>query len=397
MLDGVRASDCPGCTRSRDQVVATARNPGSLSGLASAFPGKVQTTALDVTKPGDAARAVALADETFGGLDILVNNAGFGFIGAIEEATPEEYRPMFEANVFGLIETTRAALPSLRRKRGGRVVNMSSGAGIKGMQGSGYYNATKFAVEGLSEALAQEVAPFGMAVIIVEPGPFRTDFLGRSMAMAKRELPEYAATAGVFRAYRADNDGKQVGDPDKAIKVMFKAIDSDDPPLHLPLGPRAYALSRAKIAEFHARHRCLGGGGHRDGLRRLTAARPRVTRRRGRSRSLFVRRDMPRKIRSVRRRVLWFRFRPCRKPTPFSIPCAARRSPRPSDRSRPSCATVPTRTSSGSTRSTSPNASRSGRKRSSPPSFTARASASSNSPGTCSAGIAAACSTPTRR
>jgi NAD(P)-dependent dehydrogenase (short-subunit alcohol dehydrogenase family) len=118
------------------------------------------------------------------------------------------------------------------------------------LQGSGHYNATKFAVEGISEALAQEVAPFGIAVIIVEPGPFRTDFLGRSMSLAKKEMPEYAGTAGVFRTFRANNDGKQVGDPDKAVKVILKAVDAEKPPLHLPLGARAYALARTKIAEF---------------------------------------------------------------------------------------------------------------------------------------------------
>jgi NAD(P)-dependent dehydrogenase (short-subunit alcohol dehydrogenase family) len=234
-----------------DQVVATARDPARLSDLTKAFPKTARAAALDVTKPGDAGKAVALAVEAFGRLDVLVNNAGFGFIGAIEEATPDEYRPMFETNVFGLLETTRAALPALRKTgAGGRIVNMSSGAGIKGLQGSGHYNATKFAVEGISEALAQEVAPFGIAVIIVEPGPFRTDFLGRSISAAKKEMPEYAATAGMFRAYRANNDGKQAGDPHKAVAVMLKAIDSEKPPLHLPLGARAYELARAKIAEF---------------------------------------------------------------------------------------------------------------------------------------------------
>jgi NAD(P)-dependent dehydrogenase (short-subunit alcohol dehydrogenase family) len=233
-----------------DSVVLTARNPETLSALADKFPKTARAAALDVTKAGDAAKGVAVAEEAFGGLDILVNNAGFGFIGAIEEATPEEYRPMFETNIIGLLETTRAALPALRKAGGGRIVNMSSGAGIKGLQGSGHYNATKFAVEGISEALAQEVAPFGISVIIVEPGPFRTEFLGRSISAAKREMPEYAKTAGMFRSYKADNDGSQAGDPAKAVKVMLKAIDSAQPPLHLPLGPRAFALARAKIAEF---------------------------------------------------------------------------------------------------------------------------------------------------
>jgi NAD(P)-dependent dehydrogenase (short-subunit alcohol dehydrogenase family) len=233
-----------------DNVVATARDPNSVTAFRTRYPKSARTTALDVTKAGAAAAAVKLAEDAFGGLDILVNNAGFGFIGAIEEAAPEEYRPTYETNVFGLIETTRAALPALRKKGGGRIVNISSGAGIVGAAGFGVYNGTKFAVEGLSEALALEVAPLGIAVIIVEPGPFRTEFLGRSINAAKNELPAYAATVGLTRAYRDNNNGKQLGDPDKAIAVLLKAIDSEKPPLHLPLGKRAYAIIRAKFAAF---------------------------------------------------------------------------------------------------------------------------------------------------
>ena len=235
-----------------DNLVATARNPASLRDLAENHPGTVRTVALDVTRAGDAAAAVKVADESFGGLDILVNNAGFGLMGAIEEGVPGEYRPMFETNVFGLIETTRAALPALRKAGGGRIVNLSSGAGIVGLAGNGYYCASKFAVEGLSEALAEEVAPLGIGVIIVEPGPFRTDFLGRSINVAKLELPAYAETAGKARTYRQSHDGKQAGDPEKAVAVMLNAIDSEHPPLHLPLGERAYALARTKLASFKA-------------------------------------------------------------------------------------------------------------------------------------------------
>jgi NAD(P)-dependent dehydrogenase (short-subunit alcohol dehydrogenase family) len=233
-----------------DNVVVSARDPGTLSEFVAQYPKTARAVALDVTKAGDAAKAVALAQDAFGQLDILVNNAGYGFIGAVEEATPDEYRPMYETNVFGLIETTRAALPALRKSRGGRIVNLSSGAGLLGAPGYGYYNGTKFAVEGLSEALAGEVAPFGIAVIIVEPGPFRTEFLGRSMSVAKHEIAAYSETAGKVRASRPGNDGKQVGDPDKAIKVILHAIDAKDPPLHLPLGPRAYHLARTKIANL---------------------------------------------------------------------------------------------------------------------------------------------------
>ncbi|HWL71931.1 MAG TPA: oxidoreductase [Geminicoccus sp.] len=231
-----------------DQVVATARNTASLEELRQRHPATVRTVALDVTQADSIAHAVAATETAFGRLDVLVNNAGHGFMGAIEEATPDEYRPLFEVNVFGLIETTRAALPLLRRTGGGRIVNLSSGAGIIGMGGHGYYNATKFAVEGLSEALAQEVAPLGIHVIIVEPGPFRTEFLGRSIAVARRQIEAYAATGGAARTYREGNDGRQPGDPAKAVAVMMQAIDAEDPPLHLPIGPRAFDLAERKLA-----------------------------------------------------------------------------------------------------------------------------------------------------
>ncbi|USX55550.1 oxidoreductase [Lentzea sp. HUAS12] len=233
-----------------DQAVVTARDPRSLEDLVAAHPGTCRAVALDVTREGDAAAAISVAEQEFGGLDVLVNNAGQGMVGAIEEGSPEEYRPLFETNVFGVIETTRAALPALRKAGGGRIVMMSSGAGIAGSAGSGYYNATKFAVEGLSEALAQEVAPFGIATIIVEPGPFRTEFLGRSMRMAAAEMPEYAGTAGGRRRYRAEHDGRQPGDPRKAIDVLLRAVDAEHPPLHLPLGAGVYAAARRKFAGF---------------------------------------------------------------------------------------------------------------------------------------------------
>jgi NAD(P)-dependent dehydrogenase (short-subunit alcohol dehydrogenase family) len=131
-------------------------------------------------------------------------------------------------------------------------VNISSGAGIAGAVGYGYYNATKFAVEGLSEALSHELAPLGLKVIIVEPGPFRTDFLGRSVATAERQIDAYSETAGNLRRYRDSNDGRQAGDPAKAVAVILSAVDADDPPLHLPLGPIAYGMAERKLAAFRA-------------------------------------------------------------------------------------------------------------------------------------------------
>ena len=232
-----------------DQVIATARDVKTVEEMAEPFGGRMITVPLDVTDAAAAKAAVAKAVETFGGFDVLVNNAGYGLFGAIEEGTPEEYRPMFEVNVFGLIETTRAALPVLRRS-GGTIVNMSSGAGIAGSGGGGYYNAAKFAVEGISEALAGELEPFGIRVLIVEPGPFRTDFLGRSIRMAANEMPEYAASSR--RHYRETNNGNQAGDPDKAITVILQAVDADDAPLHLPLGPIAHAIAERKLAAFRS-------------------------------------------------------------------------------------------------------------------------------------------------
>ncbi|GJD54090.1 3-phenylpropionate-dihydrodiol/cinnamic acid-dihydrodiol dehydrogenase [Methylobacterium crusticola] len=230
-----------------DQVVATARHVKTIAEMAEPFGGRMITLPLDVTDAAAAKAAVAKAVETFGGFDVLVNNAGYGLFGAIEEGTPEEYRPMFEVNVFGLIETTRAALPVLRRS-GGTIVNMSSGAGIAGGAGGGYYNAAKFAVEGMSEALAGELKPFGIRVLIVEPGPFRTDFLGRSITMAANEMPEYAASSR--KHYRDTSNGNQAGDPVKAIAVILRAVDADDAPLHLPLGPIAHSIAERKLASF---------------------------------------------------------------------------------------------------------------------------------------------------
>jgi NAD(P)-dependent dehydrogenase (short-subunit alcohol dehydrogenase family) len=232
-----------------DQVIATARNVKTIGEMAEPFGGRMITLPLDVTDAAAAKAAVAKAVETFGGFDVLVNNAGYGLFGAIEEGTPEEYRPMFDVNVFGLIETTRAALPVLRRS-GGTIVNMSSGAGIAGGGGGGYYNAAKFAVEGISEALAGELKPFGIRVLIVEPGPFRTDFLGRSITMAANEMPEYAASSR--KQYRETNNGNQAGDPDKAIAVILQAVDADDAPLHLPLGPIAHSIAERKLAAFRS-------------------------------------------------------------------------------------------------------------------------------------------------
>jgi NAD(P)-dependent dehydrogenase (short-subunit alcohol dehydrogenase family) len=230
-----------------DKVVATARSVDALDDLARAYPDTALVCSLDVTDTASIKAALAAADARFGHLDILVNNAGYGLVGAVEELQPGEYRPMFDTNVFGLIEMTRAALALLRRKGGGRIVNFSSVGGITGRQGFGLYNATKFAVEGLSEALAEEVAPFGIKVIIVEPGAFRTEFLGRSIAAGAVRMPEYEGTSGVTRDFSAANNGAQLGDPVRGMDVLMTAILAAEPPLRLPLGKDALQRIDSKL------------------------------------------------------------------------------------------------------------------------------------------------------
>jgi NAD(P)-dependent dehydrogenase (short-subunit alcohol dehydrogenase family) len=243
-----------------DAVVAAARNPAALADLGERYPQHLMPVALDVTDRHGPAAAVAAIKERFGRLDVLVNNAGFGLIGAVEELEPHEYRPMFETNLFGLIETTRAALPLMRRSGGGRIVNLSSVGGFTGRQGFGLYNASKFAVEGLSEALAEEVAPFGIKVIIVEPGAFRTAFLGRSITAGATRLAAYEPTSGATRDFSAANNGAQPGDPARGMALLVQAILAEAPPLRLPLGrdalvriDRKLAMVAADIAPWRSR------------------------------------------------------------------------------------------------------------------------------------------------
>jgi NAD(P)-dependent dehydrogenase (short-subunit alcohol dehydrogenase family) len=223
-----------------DKVVATARKPEQIADLQQQHPENALVVALDVTEDSAIEAAVDAAIQRFGRIDVLVNNAGYGLAGAIEEATEDEYMPVFETNVFGLIRVTRALLPHLRAQRSGHIVNLSSIGGLIGSPGWGYYNASKFAVEGFSEALAAELAPLGIYVTIVEPGPFRTDFLGRSGVEARQRIADYDATAGKTRQYFHDQAGKQPGDPEKAVAAIIAAVEASDPPKHLVLGKIAF-------------------------------------------------------------------------------------------------------------------------------------------------------------
>lgn len=229
------------------RAVVTARNRESIDDLVSGHEGRAIALRLDVTRPADAAAAVRQAEEAFGRIDVLVNNAGIGYFGAIEESDEAEVRRMFEINVFGLARMTQAVLPGMRKRRSGHIVNIASIGGIRAFPAVGFYNATKFAVVGLSEALSLEVAPLGIRVTIVEPSGFRTDWAGRSANEAKQQIADYAETAGKNQASIRGYSGKQPGDPVKAAEAIIKAVESPEPPLHLLLGKAALKGARWKI------------------------------------------------------------------------------------------------------------------------------------------------------
>jgi NAD(P)-dependent dehydrogenase (short-subunit alcohol dehydrogenase family) len=233
-----------------ESVIATARKPAQIADLQQKYPETALAIALDVTDETSIDSAVNAAIDRFGYVDVLVNNAGYGLAGAIEEATEAEFMPVFETNVFGLIRVTRALLPHFRAQRSGNIVNLSSIGGLIGSAGWGYYNASKFAVEGFSEALHAELAPLGIHVTIVEPGPFRTDFLGRSGVEAEQRIADYDQTAGKTREYFHEQAGKQPGDPAKAVAAIIAAVESPEPPRHLVLGKLAFNRMSARLDQW---------------------------------------------------------------------------------------------------------------------------------------------------
>jgi NAD(P)-dependent dehydrogenase (short-subunit alcohol dehydrogenase family) len=229
-----------------DRLVATARAQDFVASFGRSHPESLAVR-LDVTDPQEAQAAVEQAVARFGRLDVVVNNAGYGHFGAIEELRDSELRQQFEVNLFGVLNVTRAALPQLRRQRSGHIVQMSSLNGIEGMVGGGYYCASKFAVEGLSESLAAEVAHLGIKVTIVEPGPHRTEFASADSALVAEPIDDYAESVGAAREAFAGMDGTQPGDPDRAAEAIIEAVDADEPPLRLPLGEMALDNIRAKL------------------------------------------------------------------------------------------------------------------------------------------------------
>jgi NAD(P)-dependent dehydrogenase (short-subunit alcohol dehydrogenase family) len=220
------------------RTVVTARNPATLEGLAATD--NVLVLALDVTQPKQVRAAVEAAQSHFGHIDVLVNNAGIGYFAAIEEGEVPEVRKMFEVNVFGLTAMIQAVLPGMRQRHSGCIVNLSSLAGLRGMPALGQYNATKFAVEGLSQALRQEVEPLGIHVMVVEPSGFRTDWAGRSAHESAHQIDDYMATAGSVRHAVRVSSGHQPGDPVAAARAILQAVDAGQPPHHLLLGNDAF-------------------------------------------------------------------------------------------------------------------------------------------------------------
>jgi NAD(P)-dependent dehydrogenase (short-subunit alcohol dehydrogenase family) len=220
-----------------DSVVAAARSVEALDGLGPRD--RVEAIAMDVTDAEQRDAAVAEAVERFGRIDVLVNNAGRTQVGAVEETTDEELRALFELHFFAPAALTRAVLPHMRRQGSGTIVQMSSVGGQVTAPGFGAYCATKFALEGLTETLRDEVAAFGIHTLIVEPGAFRTGLFRRDAAYESAAMPEYAETVGPTREYVRNNHGLQPGDPGKAADAILRALDQDDPPLRLVLGADA--------------------------------------------------------------------------------------------------------------------------------------------------------------
>ncbi len=230
------------------RAVVTARRPDQISDIVADYSANALAVALDINDHAQVDAAIAQAGEQFSGIDVLVNNAGYGYLAAVEEGDEQDIRDMFETNFFSLAALIRKVLPGMRARKSGHIINISSVGGLVGAASSGFYNATKFAVEGLSDALAKEVEPLGIRVTAIEPGPFRTDWAGRSLKQAKHPIAAYADTAAARRAQITSYSGKQAGDPVRAADAIIKVVESDDPPHNLILGKNGLDRVRAKLA-----------------------------------------------------------------------------------------------------------------------------------------------------
>lgn len=232
------------------KVVVTARKPEQVVDIVAAYPETALALALDVTVPQQIKDAVSATIDRFGRIDVLVNNAGIGYFGAIEESEEAEVRRMFEINFFGLAHMTNEVLPHMRKQRSGHILNVASIGGLRSFPAVGFYNATKYAVDGLSEALMKEVAPLGIKVTVICPSGFRTDWAGRSANNTNIKIEDYKDTAwknmGDLRGY----SGNQPGDPVKAAKAMIQVTETENPPLRLLLGAAAVKGAYLKLEEL---------------------------------------------------------------------------------------------------------------------------------------------------
>ncbi len=233
-------------------TVVTARDPSAIADIAASASDKALAVTLDVTKRDSIDAAVAAAIARFGRIDVLVNNAGYGLEGAVEETSMAEIRHQYDVNVFGLIAVTQAVLPHMRAQHSGHVVNISSMGGLTTFPALTIYNSTKFAVEGLSQGLAYELAPLGIKVTAVAPGGFRTNWAGASMQHTAQHITDYEATAGAGRAALVTRNGRQPGDPRKAAIAIVKAVEAESPPLHLLLGADALLHVGRKLGALQA-------------------------------------------------------------------------------------------------------------------------------------------------
>jgi NADP-dependent 3-hydroxy acid dehydrogenase YdfG len=252
------------------RVVATARDVTKINDLVAGHADAALALPLDVTDAAAITHAVKQAEAQFGQIDVLVNNAGYGYLAAIEEGEDAPVRTMFDTNVFGLVDMTKAVLPGMRARRRGHIINLSSIGGLVSFAATGYYSATKFAVEGLSGSLALELAPLNIKVTVVEPGPFRTDFAGRSIGQSKTEIADYADTVGIRRKQTFARSGNQQGDPVRAAQAIIDVVASPNPPLHLLLGKPALELARndleAKKRDFDTWEKTTLGADYPDAI-----------------------------------------------------------------------------------------------------------------------------------
>jgi NAD(P)-dependent dehydrogenase (short-subunit alcohol dehydrogenase family) len=233
-----------------NKVGVSARKTEDIQDIVNKFPETAIAIQLDVTDKTQIDSATKKMIEHFGGIDVLVNNAGIGYFGAIEESEDDEVRRMFDINVFGLADMTKAVLPFMRKQKSGHIVNVASIGGLVGFPGVGFYNATKFAVDGLSESLSKEVAPLGIKVTIIAPSGFRTDWAGRSANNSKVVIEDYKSTAGANKETIRGYSGNQPGDPVKAAEAIVAAVNDANPPLRLLLGAGALKGARNKLNEL---------------------------------------------------------------------------------------------------------------------------------------------------